>query len=468
MACRIALALAAILALPPTASSRTWLVLPDGTGDAPSIQAAFDSSATGDIVELGCGAYAEHDLVAGNGITLRSATGDPACVVLESTEPGLSAPSVPFFRIEGITFRGFHDFAADIVGQDALSPVLVRDCIFENVHINALRLHSADAEVTGCVFRDNGVDVSYVSGGGVLSVDGIATFRSCAFLRNTAGRGGGVFGPDVRFFDCEFRSNLATNGGGTWGDVVLVNNCLFEENECSYTGAGLYADDELVVEDCEFRSNVGITVNTAGGAIHSLGVSEIRDSRFLENHTHLGSAVYTNNASTISRCVFLRNRAGAGDLSWNGAGTICFAVATGDRVVEDCTFVANVGTFASAVACDGPTILVRRCVMAQGIGAPVGLYFSSVCPTIECCDMYGNELPIPVSQCIVPQLTTNGNFSADPLFCDPDNDDFTLRADSPCAAPGPTSCGLIGALPVACGAVSVERLSWGKIKGAYR
>ena len=60
------------------------------------------------------------------------------------------------------------------------------------------------------------------------------------------------------------------------------------------------------------------------------------------------------------------------------------------------------------------------------------------------------------------------NFSADPLFCDPDNGDFTIRSNSPCAPPGVTGCGLIGALGVGCGPVSVEPLSWGGIKGKYR
>jgi hypothetical protein len=61
-----------------------------------------------------------------------------------------------------------------------------------------------------------------------------------------------------------------------------------------------------------------------------------------------------------------------------------------------------------------------------------------------------------------------GNFSADPLFCGPSADDYTLRQDSPCAAPGPTGCGTIGAEPVVCSPTSLEKASWGKIKSHFR
>ncbi|MCK4306458.1 MAG: hypothetical protein KAY24_19610, partial [Candidatus Eisenbacteria sp.] len=43
-----------------------------------------------------------------------------------------------------------------------------------------------------------------------------------------------------------------------------------------------------------------------------------------------------------------------------------------------------------------------------------------------------------------------GNISADPLFCDPDNADFTLAESSQCSPAGNPSCGLIGARPVGC------------------
>jgi hypothetical protein len=71
-------------------------------------------------------------------------------------------------------------------------------------------------------------------------------------------------------------------------------------------------------------------------------------------------------------------------------------------------------------------------------------------PTLSCCNIYGNSGGDWISY-IASQADSNGNFSADPLFCDTTSGDFHLQSNSPCA-PANNSCGeLIGALPVACG-----------------
>jgi hypothetical protein len=57
---------------------------------------------------------------------------------------------------------------------------------------------------------------------------------------------------------------------------------------------------------------------------------------------------------------------------------------------------------------------------------------------------------------------------ADPLFCDPDVEDWTLRKGSPCLPEDPSSCGLIGALPQGCAIIEIEGVSWGRIKNLYR
>ena len=84
-----------------------------------------------------------------------------------------------------------------------------------------------------------------------------------------------------------------------------------------------------------------------------------------------------------------------------------------------------------------------------------------------CSDLFGNDGGDWID-CIADQAGMNGNFSADPLFCDPEAGDFTLRANSPCAPPGATGCGLVGALPVGCGPVSVVEETWAGIKARYR
>lgn len=65
-------------------------------------------------------------------------------------------------------------------------------------------------------------------------------------------------------------------------------------------------------------------------------------------------------------------------------------------------------------------------------------------------------------------IDASGDFSVDPLFCNPANGDYTIRSDSPCAPPAVTGCGLVGALPLACWPVSLKADTWARVKGRYR
>jgi hypothetical protein len=87
--------------------------------------------------------------------------------------------------------------------------------------------------------------------------------------------------------------------------------------------------------------------------------------------------------------------------------------------------------------------------------------------TLSCTNIFGNAGGDWVG-CIANQLQVNGNFSLDPIFCNPSEGIFTIREDSPCAPPGITGCGLVGALPIGCDVVSISPSTWGKIKAAYR
>jgi hypothetical protein len=86
-------------------------------------------------------------------------------------------------------------------------------------------------------------------------------------------------------------------------------------------------------------------------------------------------------------------------------------------------------------------------------------------PQASCTNIWGNLQGDWVA-CLADQQTLDGNFSLDPLFCPFTN--FLLDASSPCAPPGVTGCGQVGAFGVGCGTVSTAPSTWGRIKGAYR
>jgi hypothetical protein len=89
---------------------------------------------------------------------------------------------------------------------------------------------------------------------------------------------------------------------------------------------------------------------------------------------------------------------------------------------------------------------------------------------LDCTDIFGNADGDWVGE-ISGQLGVNGNFSANPLFCDLEAGALDLRADSPCLPgqhPEGYDCGLIGAFDESCGVTATRAVSWGAVKDLFR
>ncbi|HET9888750.1 MAG TPA: hypothetical protein VFR10_14670, partial [bacterium] len=141
-----------------SASVATTIHVPD---DQPTIAIGLAAAAPGDSVVIACGTYLEHDLVMASGATLRSATGDPACVIIDANSSGaiLDCSDVAIdTRIEGITFKSASaPIGAGILCQRA-SPA-ISDCIFDACIAEgpggAIELDEASPTISRCTFRSN-------------------------------------------------------------------------------------------------------------------------------------------------------------------------------------------------------------------------------------------------------------------------------------------------------------------------
>jgi hypothetical protein len=100
-------------------------------------------------------------------------------------------------------------------------------------------------------------------------------------------------------------------------------------------------------------------------------------------------------------------------------------------------------------------------------GGGIAGYISGDAATITCCDVYGNAGGNYDGVIIPDQTGSNGNISEDPLFCSAPNLDYSIDAQSPCAAANNGCAIRMGMYDIGCDS-PVERASWGSIKALFR
>ncbi|HMB70457.1 MAG TPA: right-handed parallel beta-helix repeat-containing protein [bacterium] len=343
-ALRSASAVLFLLAFAGSAPAVTWNVNPQGTGDAPTIQAAFDRAAPGDIVLLAPGTY--------TGVRQRPAHGGVITKAVAFAAPGVNLAS-----------SGGPDVT--IIDAEFLGHCIV------GASVGAL-------EISGITFTRGRPEGEYsysaLAGGGAYFGWSSVTFEGCVFHR--------CVGSTV---DIDGASAIFLFEGSS----SVIRSCLFRDNYAGDIGGavGLYRESGTVLENNTFVRN---HAEDGGGAI------EINDT-----------------SVTLDRNIFAFNSA-----------------------------VLRAG----AIVCLGTSTVSGSCNLFWGNTAWVDPDMTAWCSF----------------------LGSDENVVADPLFCGLAADDFTIRSDSPAADDDPSGCGLRGALPVACGAVHVEGVSWGRVKAGYR
>jgi predicted outer membrane repeat protein len=457
-------------------------------GDVPTIQGAINSAQPGDVVVVACGTYVEA-LQLRSDVALRSATGIPDCVTIE-----VAAGTVAFTAdhdqdvvIEGLRITSSASLARGLVAE--ASSVALRRCELVGLHTQstgnfqpggaaALLQDGSTLDVEECLFEDNQHNgVGNVGGGAIRCESSNLFVRSSTFIRNVAIANGGAISANqsgiaktiVEVTGSTFRENRAVfGGGGSLGDGgaiylneidaggLLVDECVFEGNSSGNLG-GAILTSRLEMENSRFLGNWA----SEGGAVWSFqGI--IANCEFLENAAYVGTALRLTAYMNVHGTLFARNHslegAADGTVRCRGGG------------FENCTFVENQvgGSPTSAeIKSSDYGLYILNTIIAFGIGSTPVDIDSGVLVEVTCCDFYGNSWGDWVGD-VAGLNGVAGNISADPLFCDLAAQDYTLQSSSPCAPMNSGGCGLIGALDVGCGTVSVESKSWGQIKGLYR
>lgn len=238
----------------------------------------------------------------------------------------------------------------------------------------------------------------------------------------------------------EWEGPPGAGGGMKCHSSVRVVNCLFRGNNSYGYGGAVFVDGgRPLFENCAFVDNTA----DQGGAIWVgfMGSCIITNCTFVGNYSSSSGTVYCNQSSPpIKGSTFYGNAVGGG-----GSGISCFSFSA----PKISNTIISSGTSGRAVDCD---------------------QWSH--PTFICCDIHGN-VDGDWDGCIGNQNGVNGNFSAEPAFCDAPGGNLTVESCSPCL-PGNHPDGYpcietIGAYGAGCECGAADQpATWGSIKAIYK
>ncbi|MGD9547122.1 MAG: right-handed parallel beta-helix repeat-containing protein [Candidatus Krumholzibacteriia bacterium] len=368
LATGLAIRLAVLLAAGPAISAEQT-VRPDGSGDRPTIQAALDAAADGDLIRLAPGVYGgpgNLDLdFRGKAVTLLGDEEAPETCVLDlGTAPAGTAGRAFFFHT-------FETRASQVRGLAMIRGDVPAHPESQGLGGAVLCL-GASPTFAACLFRENWA----LNGGAVAIQNGAPLFRDCRFQQNSAEIGGAVFSNpgDPGFSGSTFAGNTAARGGGlsAMGGTVKVSGCVFYANSATQGGA-VAADRSAIL---------------------------ILESSLLDNNfASFGGAVFVQSAAVEVR---------RSTLAWNSAGS-------GGGI--------HLGAGAQAS--------LRHTLITGGVrGAAFGAEGSATLD-VACSLVWGNaggDWTGPAAHL----AATAGNLELDPQLQDPDARDFRPRPGSPC------------------------------------
>ena len=219
-------AVAAFLLIPLLAAAATLQV-----SSSSSLADIMAGASPGDVLVLECGLYQEEGILVTPGVTVRSETGQPGGVILET--PGQQPVLIfqdagPDTRLEGLIFRLSDADTSGAISQGgavlcaASSPIIQR-CEFRDLaaaYGGAVFCDSGSSPLfQDCVFQDN---QAYAVGGAIACVSASSPMLAgCLLVGNSAGSTGGAInaaaGSSPTLLSCTLVGNDGDVGSGLAG-----------------------------------------------------------------------------------------------------------------------------------------------------------------------------------------------------------------------------------------------------------
>jgi len=225
--------------------AREWYINPDGTGDAPTIQAGIDLAAAGDSVVLAAGTYNQAGIsFSGKPITVTS-QGGPGVTIIDAGEGWRAFEFVsgegPASVLSGVTVHSWHEAAYCYES----SPTIINNVLGDNITVSAgvIGLFYSSAIVSNNVISNN---YGTAVGGTISCSEGSPTITYNIFSSNRVqsdGAGISIWGTSAIISNNVFIGNDADGfGGGIWcsGGTPTISDNLFVENVGRAGGGAMF------------------------------------------------------------------------------------------------------------------------------------------------------------------------------------------------------------------------------------
>jgi hypothetical protein len=280
------------------AEAIVWNVNPQGTGDAPTIQAAYDLASAGDVILLAPGTYI-----------------DSHTRTIQGYGPGEfpTTTAVAFIKAD-VHIESSSGAEATIIDG-------------ENVRHGFIGADVASAQIRGITFLNCTTTGTF--GGTEIWGGGVLTYRSSVVLE------------DCRFVECRAESPTAGGGGGgvffAQGSSSEVRRCLFLRGFSSQLGGGIevFEHTNAVIENNTFVDN---SASVYGGAfLANFSSVTVQNNIFFGNEAGQsgGALACLNGSSVAGECnVFWKN-----DAPVNEHTLACgIVIGQNDNIVQDPLF----------------------------------------------------------------------------------------------------------------------------------
>jgi len=363
-----------------TAGTRTWRVLADGTGDAPTIQAAIELAKDGDLVLVEPGTYYENVNLRGKAIHLRGdegpevtildgTYGDSSVVVCDSGETNRTIiEGLTITHGKGTVLSGGGREAAGILCSHA-APIIRNDIIRENRSVSpqggslswggAISYYSQDDIL---LLEDNLIESNFSS----TNAGGLNLGAPCIVRRNV------------------IHANITEHGDG--GGLRLVGwakiqQNVFLANQAGDHGGGMYVINDGPADNVDISGNLFVSNHAHGG-------DHISDCS--------GGAIWIDGAANIHGNTMVFNEAES--RVYPAAGGICLKQPRSGMLVERNIIYNNV---------EGGLVATQLSAQKWGVAVWRNIFFQN-----DGQDIY-NAFPGTIT------LDLQENVFEDPLFCDP-------------------------------------------------